>query len=68
MVSPLLKIKDVASQLGVSKALIYDLVHKGELKCIRFRTEMRIRQEDIDTFLAGSAISETASKQAALRS
>ena len=62
MNAPLLKIKEVATHLGVSKALVYDMVHKGELPCVRFRTEMRIRQEDLDAYVAvNTAISSEVS-------
>jgi excisionase family DNA binding protein len=54
MTSKLLKVKQVADILGVSKALIYDMIKKNELPCIRFRMEMRVREEDLEVFLLQS--------------
>ena len=43
---------DIARILRISKALAYRLIAKGEIASIRFGKTVRVRQEDLETFLS----------------
>jgi len=43
---------DVASKLKISKALAYRLITTGEIASIRFGRTVRVREEDLNAFIA----------------
>lgn len=47
----LLKGKDVARLLNVSVALAFRLLKTGEITAIRFGRSVRVRAEDLETFI-----------------
>jgi excisionase family DNA binding protein len=42
---------EIAKLLKISKALAYRLIAQGELPAIRFGRTVRVRQEDLDSFI-----------------
>ena len=48
------KAAEIAEILKISKALAYRLIAQGELGAVRFGRTVRVRQEDLDDFLARS--------------
>ena len=51
MVNQLLKVSEVVEVLNLSKALVYRMIQDGELRAVRFRGAIRVRQEDLDAFI-----------------
>ena len=47
----LLKVKDVAYRLNISKSLTYRLIQSGHLPAVRISKAVRIRQVDLDHFI-----------------
>mgnify|MGYP000896882930 CR=1 FL=1 len=47
----LLKVKEVAQMLALSKCLVYHLVRSGDLQAVKINSSIRIRREDIDEFI-----------------
>ena len=47
----LLRAKDVAKRLSISLALSYRLIQMGEIRSVRIGTAVRVRPEDLDTFI-----------------
>ncbi len=47
----LLTAKEIAKRLQVSKALIYNLISQGQIRSVRFGKTVRVRAEDLDTFI-----------------
>ena len=48
----LLRVADVAEQLGVCAATVYRLCERGELSHVRIVNSIRVRPADLDAFLA----------------
>lgn len=48
----LLNVREVAEQLGVCTATVYDLCKRGDLPHVRVSNAIRIRPTDLDAFLA----------------
>ncbi len=48
----LLRVREVAEQLGVSNATVYGLCERGELPYVWVVTSMRIRPDDLEAFIA----------------
>ena len=48
----LLTVQEVAEQLRVSKMTVYRLVKSGELRALQIGKSYRLREEDVDAFLA----------------
>jgi excisionase family DNA binding protein len=46
-------VAEVASLLRVSNMTVYRLVQSGQLQAVRVGRSYRIRDEDVDVFLAG---------------
>lgn len=46
-------VAEVAAQLRVSNMTVYRLVQSGELPAVRVGRSYRIREEDVDRYLAG---------------
>jgi excisionase family DNA binding protein len=49
---PLLRVREVAEQLGVCAATVYRLVAGGDLRHVRIVNSIRIRPEDLHAFVA----------------
>jgi excisionase family DNA binding protein len=49
----LLSVRDVAQRLRVSKATVYALVGAGQLPHLRVSNAIRVRAEDLVTFILG---------------
>lgn len=47
----LLKAKEVARQLNISKAMAYRLMQRGEIRCVRIGTAVRVRPSDLVTYI-----------------
>jgi len=47
----LLKAKEVARQLNISKAMVYRLMQRGEIRCVRIGTAVRVRPSDLVTYI-----------------
>ena len=52
MVDRLLKPEEVAALLGISRSLIYHLMQIGEMPSIRIRRVCRVRQQDLEAYIA----------------
>jgi excisionase family DNA binding protein len=48
----LLTIKDVMTRLQVSRATIYRLIERGELKPFKIGRSLRFDEHDLDAFIA----------------
>ncbi len=48
----LLTVQEVADQLRVSTMTVYRLVKAGELRALQIGKSYRLREEDVDAFLA----------------
>jgi excisionase family DNA binding protein len=53
-INTLLTAKDVAQALKISKPLVYRMIDEGQLPAVRFRRTVRVRQEDLDAFVASN--------------
>jgi excisionase family DNA binding protein len=51
MVTKLLRSDEIAQLLGVSKSFAYKLIRLGLLPSIHLGRSVRVRQEDLDTFI-----------------
>lgn len=51
----LLNKKDVSERLGVSHRTITRLIESGELKALKIGAQVRVRQSDLDKFIAAQA-------------
>jgi excisionase family DNA binding protein len=51
MFTKLYKGSDVATILGISKALAYRLLSEGSIPSVRFGRSVRCRQEDLEDFI-----------------
>jgi len=49
--NPLLTASEVARHLKISKALAYKLIAEGKLPGIRFGRTVRVREEDLNSFI-----------------
>jgi excisionase family DNA binding protein len=54
--APLLTVREVADVLRVSKMTVYRLIKTGELPAFRIGKNYRIRQPELEAFLAAGAI------------
>jgi excisionase family DNA binding protein len=52
MISRLLRGKEVAQILNVSKAFAYRLMAEGEIPTVRLGRSVRVRPEDLEQFIA----------------
>ncbi len=61
----MLRVKQVAEKLGISVALVYELIAKGKLACYRIglgRGAIRFKDEDVQAYLDGCRV-ETRGEQ-----
>ena len=42
---------EVAERLKVSKALVYQMLKKGDIPAVRFGKIVRVRQDDLERFI-----------------
>jgi excisionase family DNA binding protein len=54
----LLRVVEVADQLGVSNATVYDLCASGELPHVRIVDSIRVRPNDLATFVKGQLVED----------
>lgn len=50
---------EIASILKISKALAYRLIKKGEIPSVRFGRTVRIKAEDLDSFIMNNSTSNS---------
>jgi excisionase family DNA binding protein len=50
----LLKIKEVAEKLQVSRSFAYQMIRRGEIPTIHFGSAVRVQQSDLDVFIKQS--------------
>ncbi len=43
--------REIAVLLKISKALAYRLIAQGEIPCVRFGRTVRVREEDLGSFI-----------------
>jgi excisionase family DNA binding protein len=48
----LLKPEEAADVLGVSKSMVYELIRRGELACVRVGSSVRVAVAAIEDFIA----------------
>lgn len=49
----LFTVQEVADQLRVSSMTVYRLIKSGELRALQIGKSYRLREDDVDAFLAG---------------
>lgn len=54
----LLDVNEVARRLGVGQATVRRMINSGKLKTVRCMSAIRIRQQDLDEFIAESSNNE----------
>jgi putative molybdopterin biosynthesis protein len=54
MTSPMLKSKDVAAILNISRRTVYTLMQRGELPSVRIGRSVRVQPEDLENFISNS--------------
>ena len=47
----LLRVKEVANLLGISKCLLYQFVRLGKIQTVRINSTIRFREEDVINFI-----------------
>jgi excisionase family DNA binding protein len=50
----LLKAAEVAKILNISRALAYQMMRRGEIRTVSIRTSVRVRPEDLESFIQTS--------------
>ena len=50
----LLKASEVARILNISRSLVYRLIHTGKIPHVRINQSVRVRQDDLNTFIEGN--------------
>ncbi|MQC26898.1 MAG: DNA-binding protein [Chloroflexi bacterium] len=53
----LLRASDVAKILNISLALAYRLLQLGEIPCVRIGTAVRVRPEDLESYIEANLTS-----------
>ncbi len=56
LATPLLTVSEVAQSLRVSNMTVYRLVSAGELPAVRVGRSVRLRAEDVESYLSGRLI------------
>ena len=51
---PLLRVPDINGQTGWGRSMIYDLIRTRRLKTVRVGRTVRVRQSDLDAFVAAN--------------
>jgi excisionase family DNA binding protein len=63
----LLSVEQVALLCGLSRRAVYDAIKRGELRAIRLCSRLRIGQEDLERWFAGSSVQPIARPPATSR-
>ena len=50
----LLRAHEVAKILNISRALAYQMMKRGEIRCVTIRSSVRVRPEDLQAFIRGN--------------
>jgi len=50
----LLKPKEVADKLNISRSLVYQLIQSGDIPVVRIKSTVRIKSSDLETFILKS--------------
>ena len=50
----LLKPKDAAQMLNISRSLVYQLIRSGEIPVVRIKSTVRIKAKDLEVFIEKS--------------
>jgi len=50
----LLKPKEVANRLNISRSLVYQLIQSGDIPVVRIKSTVRIKSSDLETFILKS--------------
>ncbi len=53
---PLLKANEVAEILNISRSLVYQLIHTGEIPHIRINQAVRVHQDDLNRYIESNRI------------
>jgi excisionase family DNA binding protein len=53
--------KDIAEILKISKALVYQLIAQGQIASVRFGRTVRVKQADLEKFIAQNTTSSQSS-------
>ena len=59
MNAPLLSPEDVAALCGLSRKAVYRAIERGELQASRLCSRLRIRPEDVESWLAANQVGLT---------
>ena len=51
LINKLLTAVEIAQYLNISKALVYRLIANGEIPSVRFGRTVRVKQEDLESFI-----------------
>lgn len=65
--SPLLRVREVAALLGVSRSRVYDLIGKGAIPAIRIDGALRVPRSAWDEWLGAKTAQALAATRAGLR-
>jgi len=60
MEAALLSPEDVATQCGLSRKAVYRAIERGELRASKLCSRLRIRPDDLDTWIEASRLEKTA--------
>jgi excisionase family DNA binding protein len=60
MEATLLSPEDVATQCGLSRKAVYRAIERGELRASKLCSRLRIRPDDLDTWIEGNRLERTA--------
>jgi excisionase family DNA binding protein len=63
MEATLLSPEDVATQCGLSRKAVYRAIERGELRASKLCSRLRIRPDDLDTWIETNRLEKTASRQ-----
>lgn len=50
----LLRIEDISKQIRISKSMVWKLINGGEIHSYRIGRAVRVKQQDVDAYLAGA--------------
>ena len=50
----LLKPRDAAQKLNISRSLVYQLIRSGDIPVVRIKSTVRIKASDLNTFIEKS--------------
>ena len=56
---PLLKAREIAAVLGVSRSAVFNLWRRGELPAVRIGRSVRCRPSDLEAYVASNSTNPT---------